>query len=430
MNEQKRGRPDRPLKRVVVREEFVSLVKNYCREPSKKKVTQAAFTAILLAQLLYWETKCRDYDAFRMEEQERIEHMNQIAPSAQKKEVQPPTLTYGWIYKSAQELSEETMFDLSETTIMRHLHRLLSIGVLEKRNNPHYSWDRCLQYRVNTIRLRQLLFTLGYKLEGWPILPEKYRLDKNGIEMSSLSGKAGDATFPESGDASFKNGNASSNLENRTSQNAGLNPKIWRIEPSKMQDRTRKFGGTIPDTTLQITAETTHSEITSQITPEKRIDENESITTTTASASGSPNTETVWDTLAESPQGKDLIAVYECSVHPIKEKTERNALMSLMKEHGSARVQVALWRAQTLGHRDLFSSMKDFLAFWKDLERRNQNGTTNGNDGGRRADSSAADRPLSQAEQNELRLLEIRERACNGHYTEADAREAERLLYC
>lgn len=42
----------------------------------------------------------------------------------------------------------------------------------------------------------------------------------------------------------------------------------------------------------------------------------------------------------------------------------------------------------------------------------------------------AADRPLSHEEQNELRLLEIRERAFSGHYTEADAREAERLLYC
>ena len=28
------------------------------------------------------------------------------------------------------------------------------------------------------------------------------------------------------------------------------------------------------------------------------------------------------------------------------------------------------------------------------------------------------------------RMLEIRERAFSGHYTEADAREAERLLYC
>lgn len=169
--------------------------------------------------------------------------------------------------------------------------------------------------------------------------------------------------------------------------------------------------GAIPETTSEITPETTP-----EITPENKSDGNEIITSTTPinpSASSSSDTETVWDTLAESPQGKDLITIYECSVHPIKEQAERNALMSLMKDHGSARVQVALWRAQTLGHRDLLSSMKDFLAAWKDLEKRNQNNQS-----------------LSKVERNELRLLELRERACNGHYTEADAREAERLLYC
>lgn len=197
------GGYDRRLKRVVIREEFVLLVKAYCREPSKKKVSQAAFTALLLAQLLYWETKCRDYDAFRMEEQKRIERLNRLFPEGTRaEEAQAPVLTYGWIYKSAQELSEETMFDLSETTIMRHLHRLLSIGVLEKRNNPNYSWDRRLQYRVNTIRLRQLLFTLGFNLEGWPILPEQYRLNED--------------ASPKMEDASSKFGNASSKMEDRT----------------------------------------------------------------------------------------------------------------------------------------------------------------------------------------------------------------------
>ena len=208
------GGYDRRLKRVVIREEFVLLVKAYCREPSKKKVSQAAFTALLLAQLLYWETKCRDYDAFRMEEQKRIERLNRLSPEGTRaEEAQAPVLTYGWIYKSAQELSEETMFDLSETTIMRHLHRLLSIGVLEKRNNPNYSWDRRLQYRVNTIRLRQLLFTLGFNLEGWPILPEQYRLNED--------------ASPKMEDASSKFGNASSKMEDRTRKNGGLNPKKW-----------------------------------------------------------------------------------------------------------------------------------------------------------------------------------------------------------
>ena len=414
------GRSDgqnRRLNRVILREEFVSLVNTYCRESPKKKVTAPYITAILLSQLLYWETRCRDYDSFRTEEYNRLEQMERFShgrePDATP--VQPPVLTHGWIYKSAQELSEETMLGLSDSTILLHLRRLLSIGVLEKRNNPNYHWDRRLQYRVNTIRLRQLLFAIGYNLEGWPILPEGYRL--------------ADAAAPPFS----KTKNASSKIKNQTIPNQKSNHPKSKIKPSDIENQTLVNRRAISETTSEVTADTT-ADITTDTTAEREAAENEIVTTTTPvnpSASSSPVTETTWDALAASPQGKDLITIYECSVHPIKEKTERNALMSLMKDHGSARVQVALWRAQTLGHRDLLSSMKDFLVFWKDLERRSRNDrtTTNGNDGSRRADSSAADRPLSQAEQNELRLLEIRERACNGHYTEADAREAEHL-YC
>lgn len=392
------GRSDgqnRRLNRVILREEFVSLVNTYCRESPKKKVTAPYITAILLSQLLYWETKCRDYDSFRTEEYERLEQMERFShgrePDATP--VQPPVLTHGWIYKSAQELSEETMLGLSDATILTHLRRLLSIGVLEKRNNPNYHWDRRLQYRVNTIRLRQLLFAIGYNLEGWPILPEGYRL------ADSVA-----PPFSKTEDAFLKTKNQS--LPNQKSNHDDL-----KIKPSDIENRTITDQRAISYTTADTTADTT-----TDTTAERKAAENEIITSTTpadSSASSSPVTETTWDALAASPQGKDLIAFYECSVHPIKEQAERDALMAMMKEHGSARVQVALWRAQTLGHRDLLSSMKDFLAAWKDLERRNQNNQS-----------------LSQVERNELRLLELRERACNGHYTEADAREAERLLYC
>lgn len=399
------GRSDgqnRRLNRVILREEFVSLVNTYCRESPKKKVTAPYITAILLSQLLYWETKCRDYDSFRTEEYNRLEQMERFShgrePDATP--VQPPVLTHGWIYKSAQELSEETMLGLSDSTILLHLRRLLSIGVLEKRNNPNYHWDRRLQYRVNTIRLRQLLFAIGYNLEGWPILPEGYRL-----------ADAAAPPFSKTKDAFLNFENASSKIKNQTIPNQKSNHPKSKIKPSDIENQTIVNRRAISDTTADTTADTT-----TDTTAEREAAENEIVTTTTPvnpSASSSPVTETTWDALAASPQGKDLIAFYECSVHPIKEQAERDALMAMMKEHGSARVQVALWRAQTLGHRDLLSSMKDFLAAWKDLERRNQNNQS-----------------LSQVERNELRLLELRERACNGHYTEADAREAERLLYC
>lgn len=376
------GGHDRRLNRVVLREEFVALVNAYCHEPPKKKVSAPYITAILLSQLLYWETRCRDYDSFRIEEHERLERFAQ-GRELRNEAQQPPVLTHGWIYKSAQELSEETMLGLADSTILLHLRRLLSIGVLEKRNNPNYHWDRRIQYRVNTIRLRQLLFAIGYNLEGWPILPEEYRL----ADIAT-------PPFSKTEDAFSK------------------------IKPPKIENRTTQNRRAI-------------SETTTEITPEKEQEYRNEMITSTSSSADRVETETTasCDDLATTPQGKDLIGVYECSVHPIRDTAERDALMELMDAHGSARVQVALWRAQTLGRQDLFPCMRDFLLLWKDLERRNQNGKTNGA-GSRRADSSPADRPLSHEEQKELRLLEIRERAFSGHYTEADAREAERLLYC
>lgn len=227
------GGYDRRLKRVVLREEFVALVNAYCHEPPKKKVSAPYITAILLSQLLYWETRCRDYDAFRIEEHERLERFAQgreLRAEAQ----QPPVLTHGWIYKSAQELSEETMLGLTDATILTHLRRLLSIGVLEKRNNPNYHWDRRLQYRVNTIRLRQLLFAIGYNLEGWPILPEKYRLTNTPVSPFS---KTEDA-FLNFEDASSKTENASSKTKNQTIANQRSN---HRRSKSNIRDYCRDY---------------------------------------------------------------------------------------------------------------------------------------------------------------------------------------------
>ena len=403
------GEYDRRLNRVILHEEFVALVNAYCHAPPKKKVSAPYITAILLSQLLYWETRCRDYDSFRIEEHERLERFAQGREQRAEAQ-QPPVLTHGWIYKSAQELSEETMLGVADSTILLHLRRLLSIGVLEKRNNPNYHWDRRLQYRVNTIRLRQLLFAIGYNLEGWPILPEEYRL----ADIAA-------PPFSKTGDAFLKIENASPKIKNQTAENQKSNCRKSKIELPKFEDRTAQIRRAISETTTEIT-----TEITTEREPEHR---NETITSTSSSAVQPPLSHDRWESLAETPQGKDLIAVYESSVHPIRDVAERDALMELMQAHGSARVQVALWRAQTLGRQDLFPCMRDFLLLWKDLERRNQNGKTNGA-GSRRADSSAADRPLSHEEQNELRRLELRERALSGHYTEADAREAERLLYC
>lgn len=133
------------LKRIVIKEEFVTLTGNYIE-------------AIILNQFLFWTERVDDFDKFILEEKKRAEN--------EGIEINMP-LCNGWIYKTAEELSEETMLNLSPKTIRGYLRNLIEKGYLEERNNPLYKWDKTLQYRVNLIKIIKDLFTLGYNLEGY-----------------------------------------------------------------------------------------------------------------------------------------------------------------------------------------------------------------------------------------------------------------------
>jgi len=135
------------LKRVIIKEELVALLGDY------KK-------AILLNQFIYWSERVRDFDKFIAEEKERAaNHGITINMELQN----------GWIYKSLEELSEETMLGLRASNISSHINELVARGYLAKRRNPEYRWDRTYQYRVNLIKIQQDLNKLGYCLEGYPL---------------------------------------------------------------------------------------------------------------------------------------------------------------------------------------------------------------------------------------------------------------------
>lgn len=146
------------LKRVVIKEELVAL-------------TGDAIKAVLLNQFIYWSERIRDFDRFITEEKVRAEaHGESITmPPAQ-----------GWIYKSAEELADETMLGMADTTIRRHLKSLIEMGYLEERRNPRYQWDRTMQYRVNLVKIQKDLLDLGFPLEGYTIvLPSCKTQDRN-----------------------------------------------------------------------------------------------------------------------------------------------------------------------------------------------------------------------------------------------------------
>lgn len=128
------------LKTVVIREELFAL-------------TQDTFEAIILGQMLYWSERIDDVDDFILEEQERRKG------NAEELNIEPQN---GWIYKSAQQLKDECMLNLSISTVRRYLQKLIDKGYLSERNNPNNKWDRILQYHVNLNFIISEIQKLGY----------------------------------------------------------------------------------------------------------------------------------------------------------------------------------------------------------------------------------------------------------------------------
>ncbi|ANS52230.1 hypothetical protein BT246_69390 (plasmid) [Bacillus thuringiensis] len=142
------------LKRAVIKEELVVLTGDF------KK-------AVLLNQLIYWSERVNDYDNFIEEEKKRA-RMAMSTDEKQRAEIlKQIELSHGWIYKTAEDMSLETMLGMSKSSIGRHLENLLQNGWLERRNNPHWKGDNTYQYRVDIIKIQKDLFKLGYSLEGY-----------------------------------------------------------------------------------------------------------------------------------------------------------------------------------------------------------------------------------------------------------------------
>lgn len=132
----------RSLKVAVIREEFVAL-------------TGDPLMAVVLNQLLYWTQRVNDFDLLLEEEIKRNPECN-------------VPLRHGWIYKSAEELSKETMVRLSRSTMRRYLSFLVSKGWVNERANP-YKWNKTTQYRLNLSNLQEDLLALGYCLPGFSL---------------------------------------------------------------------------------------------------------------------------------------------------------------------------------------------------------------------------------------------------------------------
>lgn len=199
----------RPLARVVVKEEFVALTGDFVK-------------AAILGEIEYWQKRVRDVDRYIREERRRAE------ASGDDYEVNIDE-SGGWIYKSVEELSEETMLHLAKNTMLRHMKPLIENGWLLDRNNPRHKWDRTKQYRLNLLKIRDDLKTLGYELQEWVL----------------------------EGDQGAENGTDDEAEQNVTTESANSEHRGANLElrRSDMELQRRQNGTAIPD----ITTDTTYS---------------------------------------------------------------------------------------------------------------------------------------------------------------------------
>ena len=120
----------------LIRKELVALTGNHTH-------------AVILNQLLYWTQRTKDFSLMLEEEKNR-----ETATSAESPQ-------YGWIYKTASDLVEETMLHVDRTTLRRYLKFLVKQKWLFERSNPQNKWNKTIQYRVNVQKIQEDLIALG-----------------------------------------------------------------------------------------------------------------------------------------------------------------------------------------------------------------------------------------------------------------------------
>lgn len=196
---------DSKIKKAVIREDLLAITGDFRK-------------AIILNQFIYWSERVSDADKF-------IEKENEIAKSNGKEERE---LFYGWIYKTAEELSEEVMLGLSASQIRRYINDLVDLKYISKRTNPNYKWDRTLQYRVNLVNIAKSLKKKGYPLSDYKIeIPDD---DLSNTHPCAINDE------PEKNQSQFSERTIP---ENNTDTTTDINSKANSFFAKKVADRNK-----------------------------------------------------------------------------------------------------------------------------------------------------------------------------------------------
>ena len=225
----------KPLKRVVIKEELVALTGDY--RP-----------ALILNQFIYWIERMYDADKYIKQEKERALKEDLTVDINE---------TCGWIYKTAEELSEELMIGMSKSTIGRYIKQLVEAGYISQRTNPKYKWDKTLQYRVNLYKVQLDLAKLGYALEGYKLLPNIEIKEDAEVEVDNKKAPTAGTVEAQNPKKQIDNNIIPQNTkkdsykkkENKVIHNKfndGTNNNFTKYEPKELEDmlqenQNRKF---------------------------------------------------------------------------------------------------------------------------------------------------------------------------------------------
>ena len=119
-------------KRGIITEELLSITEDFR-------------AAIILRQFLYWLPRMAYVD----------EYVEEVVGDSDAK-------SNGWVYKSAQEMADETMCG-SRMTVARRIESLVEAGYLDKRGSNR-EMDTTNEYRVNPLAIERDLREQGYTL--------------------------------------------------------------------------------------------------------------------------------------------------------------------------------------------------------------------------------------------------------------------------
>lgn len=136
-------------------------------------ITGGMGEAVVLNQLVYWSERVKDAAAAKAEDE-----------SSQKEYSVKNLPGFGWIYKTAQELSSEIMVG-SARTVARRLESLVIKGFILRRHNPKFHFDHTYQYRVNTKLIEKKLAE---------VCPGSLREDKAKAETDKSDSHIGNAS--------------------------------------------------------------------------------------------------------------------------------------------------------------------------------------------------------------------------------------------